>query len=255
MRTMSSPLRWLKAIALPMIGLLALEWWARGPGKDSDALAAPSKALKAFIGAATDGSLWSGTGFTLFSAATGLFIATALALIIGTALGLSKRLNDASFLTIEVLRPIPSVALVPLAMLIYGFGFRMEIGVIAFACFWPMLILIQTAVRQIDPCLLEVSAALELSNKDRFFKIIAPSIIPRVFVALRLGIAIALVVAVTVEIAANPHGMGYAIIYAQQSLDPALMLAWLLWISLVGFLVNLVAVNVQSRVAQRMGQI
>jgi sulfonate transport system permease protein len=68
-----------------------------------------------------------------------------------------------SFLTIEVLRPIPSVALIPLAMLVYGFGLRMEVSVVAFACSWPMLILSQAAVRQVEPQLLEVAQALELS--------------------------------------------------------------------------------------------
>jgi ABC-type nitrate/sulfonate/bicarbonate transport system permease component len=71
---------------------------------------------------------------------------------------------------------------------------------------------------------------------------------------LRLGVAIALVVAVTVEIAANPHGMGYAMMIAQQSLDPALMLAWLGWIGAVGFGVNALALKLQRCVARAMGQ-
>jgi sulfonate transport system permease protein len=61
------------------------------------------------------------------------------------------------------------------------------------------------------------------------------------------------VVAVTVEIAANPHGMGYAMMIAQQSLDPALMLAWLIWIGVVGYLINAAALGLQQWVARRMG--
>jgi sulfonate transport system permease protein len=80
-----------------------------------------------------------------------------------------------------------------------------------------------------------------------------PAMVPRLFVALRLGVAIALVVAVTVEIAANPHGMGYAIMIAQQSLDPALMLAWLFWIGAVGYAINAAALALQRFVAHRMG--
>ena len=60
---------------------------------------------------------------------------------------------------------------------------------------------------------------------------------------------IALVVAMTVEIAANPHGMGYALIVAQQSLDPALMLAWLFWIGVVGFVINASAATAAARPA------
>jgi len=156
-------------------------------------------------------------------------------------------------LSIEVLRPVPSVALIPLAMLMFGFGVRMELAIVAFATFWPMLILVQAAVRQVDPRLLEVSRVLGLSKRDRAWKIVMPAIVPRLFVALRLGVAVALVVAVTVEIAANPNGMGYAMMIAQQSFDPALMLAWLGWIGIVGYAINAAMQRLQQRVARRMG--
>ena len=138
-------------------------------------------------------------------------------------------------------------------MLVYGFGLRMEVSVVAFATFWPMLILSQAAVRQVEPQLLEVARALELSADKAFRSIVLPAIVPRLFVALRLGVAIALVVAVTVEIAANPHGMGYALIIAQQSLDPALMMAWLFWIGFIGYSVNALTLRLQVAVARRMG--
>jgi ABC-type nitrate/sulfonate/bicarbonate transport system permease component len=129
----------------------------------------------------------------------------------------------------------------------------MEVSVVAFACLWPMLVLTQAAVQQVEPRLLEVAQALQLSSWQRFVWIVGPAIVPRLFVALRLGVAIALVVAVTVEIAANPHGMGYALIIAQQSLDPALMLAWLGWVGAVGFAINAAALALQRTVARRMG--
>jgi sulfonate transport system permease protein len=240
---------WLRPFALPLALLGALELWARTVGKNSDSLAAPSAAVLAFFKAAADGSLLSSTGFTLGSAAAGLAIGFLLGVFFGTLLGLSKRAASMSFLSVEVLRPIPSVALIPLAMLVFGFGFRLEISVVAFACFWPILILTQAAVQQVEPCLLEVARALQLSQRQQFFKIVLPAIVPRLFVALRLGVAIALVVAVTVEIAANPHGMGYAIIYAQQSLEPALMLAWLFWIGAVGYAINVAALKLQARMS------
>ena len=171
----------------------------------------------------------------------------------GVWLGLSRRAADLGLLSIEVLRPVPSVALIPLAMLMFGFGVRMELAIVAFATFWPMLILVQAAVRQVDPRLLEVSRVLGLSKRDRAWKIVLPAIVPRLFVALRLGVAVALVVAVTVEIAANPNGMGYAMMIAQQSFDPALMLAWLGWIGIVGYAINAAMQRLQRRVARRMG--
>ena len=243
----------LRGGAVPLVLLAALEWYARGPGKNSDALAPPTRAALSFVGALADGSLLQATLFTLGSAAAGLAIGFVLGGLLGTWLGLSERAGRWGFLTVEVLRPIPSVALIPLAMLVFGFGVRMESSVVAFAVFWPMLVLAQSAARQVDVRLLEVAAALRLSVAARLFKIVLPAMVPRLFVALRLGVAIALVVAVTVEIAANPHGLGYAIMMAQQSLDPALMLAWLFWIAVVGYAVNALALWLQQRVARAMG--
>ena len=245
----------LRPWAVPLLLLGALELYARTVAAGSDAIAPPSAALRAWFGAVRDGSLWQATLFTLGSAALGLLIAALLGIAGGLLLGLSRRADASSLLTVELLRPIPSVALIPLAMLVFGFGLRMETSVIAFAAFWPMLILTRSAVRQVEPRLLEVSQVLGLSAWQRGCKIVLPAIVPRLFVALRLGVAVALVVAVTVEIAANPNGMGYAMMIAQQSLDPALMLAWLGWIGGVGVAINAAALWLQQRVAVAMGAV
>lgn len=244
-----------RPFAIPTVILALLEAWARTIGVGSDSIAPPTRALAALATSAMDGSLLSATLFTLSSAGLGLLLSGLGAIFFGTLLGLSRRAARMGALSIDMLRPVPSVALIPLAMLIYGFGIRMEVSVIAFAIFWPMLLLTQSAVRQVDPRLLEVARALQLSPAKRFVCIVLPFIVPRLFVALRLGVAISLVVAVTVEIAANPFGMGYALIVAQQSLDPAQMLAWLLWIGVVGYAVNDIALRVQRRVALWMGEV
>jgi ABC-type nitrate/sulfonate/bicarbonate transport system permease component len=244
----------MRAFVVPALLLGALEWYARTIGAHSDALAPPSAAAKALLKAIADGSIFAATGFTLQAAALGLALGALLGAGGGIFLGLSQRAAATGFLSIELLRPIPSVALIPISMLVFGFGLRMELGVIAFATFWPLLILTQAAVRQVEPRLLEVAAALQLGWWERTCKIVLPAVLPRLFVALRLGVAIALVVAVTVEIAANPNGMGYALMIAQQSLDPALMLAWLFWIGVVGVAINTLAMRVERKAAQRMGE-
>ncbi|MDP3617102.1 MAG: ABC transporter permease subunit [Rhodoferax sp.] len=245
--------QWLRACCFPFSALAVLEWYSRTAGKDSDALAPPTAALRALGRAALDGSLLQATAFTLSAAALGLAVAAVLGIAFGIALGLSQRAAHVSFFSIEVLRPIPSVALIPLAMLVFGFGLRMEFSIVAFACFWPLLILTQAAVQQVEPRLLEVSHVLGLSPAQRSLKIILPAIVPRLFVALRLGLSLALVVAVTVEVAANPNGMGYAMMIAQQSLQPALMLGWLVWIGLLGYAINVAALRLQRWVGHRMG--
>lgn len=244
-----------RAVVLPVLVLLGLEVFARTVGRTSDAVAPPTAAALSFVRALGDGTLWEATGFTLKAAGLGLGLGSVVGVTVGLLMGLSRHLAAAGFLTIEVLRPLPSVAIIPLAMLVFGFGTAMEVSVVAFATVWPMLLLTQAAVRQVEPRLLEVSAALQLSAWQRAVKIILPAVLPRLFVALRLGVAVALVVAVTVEIAANPNGMGYALMIAQQGLDPALMLAWLFWIGVVGYTINELAVRVQRALARRMGEV
>ena len=251
-------IRWLRPFAFPMLLLASLEWYARTVGKNSDAIAPPTATVKAFWQALLstgEVSILQATTFTLGSAAAGLALGALLGISLGLVMGLSRRAAQTGFLTVEVLRPIPSVALIPLSMLIFGFGWSMEIAVVAFACLWPLLVLTQAAVQQVEPQLLEVSRALSLSPWSRIFKVILPAIVPRLFVALRLGVAIALVVAVTIEIAANPSGMGYALIISQQSMEPDLMLAWLFWIGVVGYVINAAALALQRAIAVRMGDI
>jgi sulfonate transport system permease protein len=243
----------LRGAAVPLILLAGLEWYARGPGAGSEAIAPPTAAALAFWRALLDGSLIQATAFTLLSAAVGLGLGFVAGTLLGIWLGLSTRAGRWSFLTVEVLRTVPSVALIPLSALVFGFGLWMDGSVVAFATFWPMLILAQAAARQVDPRLLEVANALSLSPLARTVKIVIPSMVPRLFVAFRLGVAIAMVVAVTVEIAANPRGLGYSILLAQENLDPALMLALVLWTAVVGYAANAFAMGLQRLAAGVMG--
>ena len=103
------------------------------------------------------------------------------------------------------------------------------------------------AIAEVEPRLVEVARVLGLGFFQRAAKILIPAALPRIFVGFRLGAGIALIVAVTVEIAANPIGLGYAIMMAQQALKPALMLAILLWIGILGFALNKALILTQQR--------
>ena len=140
--------------------------------------------------------------------------------------------------TIEVLRPVPAVALIPVAILTLGFGYGMEISLVAFATFWPVLIYGHAAIVNIDEQLLDVGKVLRLKTFARITKIVLPATLPRYFVAFRLATAVSLIIAVTVEIAANPLGVGYELMQASQSLQPDLTFALVLWIGLVGWALN-----------------
>ena len=241
----------LKALVLPIGALAAFEAWARATGLQSDSLAPPSAVARALGEALSDGSILIATRDTLASSLAGLAIGGVIGLACGMALGLSQPLNRLMEVTIETLRPIPSIALLPIALIALGFGYRMEILVVAFACLWPMLILSRAAVGGVEPRLLEVSRALRLTPWDRVAKIVVPAAMPRIFVGFRLAAGIALIVAVTVEIAINPIGLGAGIMAAQQGLRGDLMLAYLIWIGAIGFLLNAGLLFAQHRLFRR----
>ncbi len=137
-----------------------------------------------------------------------------------------------------MIRPIPPIALLPIALLVFGFGYRMSIFIIAFACLWPVLLYARAAIQSIEPRLLEVARVLRLSPSAYILKILLPASLPRLFVASRIAASIALIVAVTTEIAINPQGLGFSLIEAQQSLRPARMFALLVWVGMLGWLLN-----------------
>ena len=225
--------RWWQGCVVPLCLLLVCE--AAMHGVQSDALAAPSEAARALWTLAGSGSLWLATGQTLGAAAAGLALGGSFGLVFGLWFGLQRRAAQSASLSVELLRPVPSVALIPLAMLLFGFGWRMEIAVVAFSCLWPMLLLTQAAVAQVEPRLLEVGRVLRLSPLQRACKLVLPAALPRLFVAFRLDVGVALVVAVTVEVAANPQGLGAGMLAAQQALAPQEMYALLVWTGIVGW--------------------
>ncbi len=239
-------LRW-RGLVIPVGFVVLAEVAARVTGWESSLLAAPSAILAAFGVALADGTLATATLQTLATSLGGLALGAALGLVIGILLGLVRTVDRLMEFSIEAFRPIPAVALIPIALLVFGFGFRMEIAIVGFAAFWPILILTRAAVAGVEPRLIQVARALGFGAAARVWKIVLPAALPRIFVAFRLAAGIALIVAVTVEIAANPIGLGYNMMLAQQSLRPELMLALLVWLGILGWALNKLLVWSQKR--------
>ena len=138
---------------LPVSVALLWEGLARTGVLSEDGFSRPTRILAAGWHALVDGSLLRQTGETFSAAALGLALAAAAGIAVGVLLGLSRPLQRVTGPTIEALRPVPSVALIPLALLVFGFSRSMSAAVAAFACFWPILIFTSAAVRGIEPAL------------------------------------------------------------------------------------------------------
>ncbi len=213
----------------------------------------PWEVAVAFYRGLLDGSILILTLQTFESALLGFAIAAAIGVAVGVFLGLAPRAERIVGPSIDLMRPVPSVALIPLALMIYGFGVRMEASIVAFACVWPVLIVTIAAVRSIDPGLLEVARVLQMTAAERTFKIVLPAAAGRIVVGLQLALAISLVVAVTVEIVINPRGLGYGMMSAQQSMHFDKMYAQLLWIGVVGWGLSFISQKALDRWSPQLG--
>jgi ABC-type nitrate/sulfonate/bicarbonate transport system permease component len=225
---------------VPALLVSAWEIASRNATILTDVLSRPSSIVAALFDGLSDGSILLATWQTVESALLGLLFAAIIGILAGALLGLSPTLQRVTGPTIEALRPIPAVAFIPLGLMIFGFGVGLEASIVAYACVWPILIVTTAAVRSIEPRLLDVADAMELRFAERMHKIIFPAAFSRINVGLRIGVGIALVVAVTTEVVLNPRGLGYSLVLAQQSLNVALMYAQLLWLCALGYLLNAV---------------
>ena len=248
---MKSP-PWRGAV-VPFAILVAAEIALLASGVRSDGLARPSEIIVAMARAMASGELLGASLQTLGCALAGLAIGAACGAALGFLLGLSLSAARVARLSVELLRPVPPVALIPVAMLAFGLGFRMEIAIVAFTCFWPMLLLTEAAVQGVEPRLLEVARLLRLSRTTTVTEVVWPAAWPRIFVALRLSLGIALIVAVTTEVATNPIGLGYQMMRSQQELQPATMYAFLAWLALLGWAINAGLARLQARMLPARG--
>lgn len=227
-----------KGLLPPLLALLAWEAAYRLGWIASESLSHPVAIFMALTRALADLTLLKATGQTLLAAGAGLLVGSVVGVALGLLSGSLPLARDMLRLAVEALRPLPAAALMPVALLLFGFSYTMEASVVAFAVTWPMLLITAAAVQGIDPRQLDVARVLHLTRSQTIRHVVAPAVLSRVLDGLRLTAALSLVVAVTVEISVNPQGLGYLMVEAQQSFRPDLVLAALLWIGVVGVACN-----------------
>ena len=136
----------MRGLVIPSLLIIGWEIGSRAGVLPPDSTSRPSEIVRALVQALADGSLLRDTWLTFEAALLGFAIAGALGILLGAVLGLSPRTERTVGPSIEALRPIPAVALIPLALLVFGFGLRMEAAVVAFAALWPVLLVTVSAV-------------------------------------------------------------------------------------------------------------
>ena len=126
-----------RAALLPVALVVLAQVAATATQLESDSLASPFDIAKAFVAVMADGSLLRATADTLIAASAGCLLGVGVGSLLGIVLGLFRIADDILDLTIELLRPVPVVALIPVVMMLLGFGAQMEIVIIALGGQWP----------------------------------------------------------------------------------------------------------------------
>jgi ABC-type nitrate/sulfonate/bicarbonate transport system permease component len=224
-------------LAFVAILLAALEALAR-TGRLSSFVPAPSAVAVALWQGLAGGDLALQAGVTLQTCAIGCVIAIVLAIALGVLMGTVRLVHDALGTTVDLLRPVPSVAMIPLALLLFGLGERMRLAMIVYAAFWPMLVNVLYGVRGVDPVALDVARNFVLSRIERVLRIVLPAALPRIATGIRVSAAIALSVTVTVELVVGDSGIGYAIAQAEQAARIPEMYAAIVLTGILGWLLN-----------------
>jgi ABC-type nitrate/sulfonate/bicarbonate transport system permease component len=139
---------------------------------------------------------------------------------------------------INILRPLPSSAIIPMAIIFLGIGIEMKLFIIVFGCSWPILINTIDGAIGLEPMFLRTSKILGFSNLERLKNVIIPATLPAIFTGLRISIAISFILTITVEMIVGTSGIGYFIIDKERSFRFPEMYGGILCLGILGIIIN-----------------
>ena len=190
--------------------------------------------------------------FSIIRVAAGFLLAAVLAVPLGLLLGWSPRLRRAISPLFELVRPIPPLAWIPIAILWFGIGLKAAAFIIFLGAFFPILLNTMAGVVSINPVLIEAARTLQARDRDIFIKVLLPGSVPSIFVGLRIGMGIGWMTLVAAEFTGvkEGYGLGYMIMTARDIQRPDEILAGMLVIGLTGLLIDLVLRRAESKIVR-----
>lgn len=228
------------------IGVLAfLVFWeiiGRAGIVDRTFLPPSSDVLRRLVTLAGDGGFLQDAAATLVAWGSGLLIATLIAVPAGLLLGSVPGINSAVRVLVEFLRPIPGVALIPLALLVIPEQAELERTLAVYASMWPIMINAVYAVGEVDPVAREMAKCFGVGRVGMLFRIALPSVAPFIATGVRVASGITLIVIVSTELIAGggEHGLGMFIINASADAEHGdLLYAGVAAVGLLGFLIDI----------------
>lgn len=198
----------------------------------------PSSVFARAFDIVSSGQVVAPLAHTLAILSVGYGIGCLAAVVLGTLMGFYRPIYNLFEPLIELIRPIPKAALLPVLILFLGLGAAMKITIVALAAFPPVLINTVQGVRAVEPVLTDMARTFGHSSSTVLWRILLPASGPYIVSGMRISLGICLIVEITAEMLSASGGLGDVILQGQRMFRVVDSYAWLVIVAIFGFALN-----------------
>ncbi len=193
------------------------------------------------------GELPAGIGVSFLRALGGFVVGGGIGFAFALSNGLSRRSDRLTDTTLQMLRNVPHLALIPLVILWFGIGEGAKLFLVALGVFFPVYLNTCHGIRSVDPQLIEMGRSYGMSRRALFGRVIFPSALPSIFVGIRFGLGIMWLTLIVAETIAAQSGLGYMAMQAREFLQTDIVVMAIVIYALLGKLADVVATAAERR--------
>jgi sulfonate transport system permease protein len=226
---------------VPVLILIAWECAARSGGLSSRVLPEPLAVVKAAWSLAQSGDLWANVKVSAWRALVGFAIGGGIGFVLGLATGLFKSAEIALDSTVQMIRNIPALAMIPLVILWFGIGEEAKLFLVALGVFFPVYTNTYHGIRSVDRDLIEMARSYGLSGFALYRDVILPGALPSILVGVRFAFGLMWVMLIVAETISAQSGIGYMTMNAREFLQTDVVVVGILLYALLGKLADMFA--------------
>ena len=239
---MSRVVQWLKTSrgsgVILILLLLALWQFSALYVMDTPTWPPVTRIFQAWISDLLDGTLVTNLVATFWRQMLGYWLAVVLGIGVGLAMGYFRVAYNLMEPLIEVFRPIPGPAYLPVLVLFVGIGDEMKVVLILVASLFPILLNTYSGVRAIDPVQFDTARTLGLTTLQTLREIVLPAALPQILTGMRISLAISLILAILSEMIVSNDGLGYFTLLAERTFKVPDMYAGIFTLAMFGYALN-----------------
>lgn len=203
---------------LPVAIIAVWEAAARAGLIASNVLPAPTAVVEAFLRLLASGELLTNIGVSTARALSGFAIGGSIGFVLGLANGVSALSRGITDTTLQMIRNIPHLALIPLVILWFGIDEEAKLFLVALGVFFPIYVNTLLGIQSVDPQLIEMGRIYGMSRPQLFLRVILPGALPAIFVGLRYALGIMWLTLIVAETISASSGLGYMAMQAREFL-------------------------------------